>query len=249
MIAWAAPPSGVVLQAASVHVWAWDDACSAEDVRWYQALLSPEEQVRVDRFLREQDRVRYVVNHGVMRCLLGQYLGVAPQSLRFDWNEYGKPRVVPPDLQFSLSHSGGMALLAVAADSVVGVDVEQIRPIAEDVAERFFSPEEQSALRGLPDADWLGGFYRCWTRKEAVLKADGVGLHRALDSFTVSLSSSAEAAILAVQPEVPFSANWRLVHLAPAAGFVAALAVDAWPVEVCCYRFGALGGPEGASSG
>ena len=90
-------------------------------------------------------------------------------------------------MKFSLSHSKSIAVLAVDHAQPVGVDVEDVRPIEEDVADRHFSATELTDLRGLKGEAWLAGFYRCWTRKEAILKAEGVGLSRALDSFDVSL--------------------------------------------------------------
>ena len=137
------------------------------------------------RFLREGRMQSALILAGVT--------GGAPAGLRFDYSIHGKPSLTGTNaaLHFNLSHSDGLAALGVSHMRVLGVDIEHERPLKEDIAERFFSRGEVAALRALPEAERLAAFYRCWTRKEAVVKAIGEGLSRPLDSFDVTLDAGA----------------------------------------------------------
>ena len=140
-----------------------------------------------------------------MRRILGSYLRRSPESLVYREAEGGKPELVlttnEPPLRFNLSHSKSIALLAVCLDSEIGVDVEDIRPIERDVATRFFSPAEIASMAPLDGEAWFDAFYRCWTRKEAILKVEGMGLRIPLDSFDVSVLADEPADLLAVRPK------------------------------------------------
>jgi 4'-phosphopantetheinyl transferase len=116
----------------------------------------------------------------------------------------------------------------VAVDRRTGIDVEQIRPLAEmcEIARRHFSGRETTQLFSLPRQSQEEAFFRCWTRKEAYLKALGCGLSLALDSFDVSLLPDAAPALLAARDEAD-AARWRMAELRPAAGYVGAVVVEA----------------------
>jgi 4'-phosphopantetheinyl transferase len=224
-----------------VHVWVWETTCSADDPDQYVGLLSLDECLRMERFHFEKDRVHYGVSHAILRILLGRYLSVQPSSISFDRNEFGKPRLaqalMASELTFNLSHTKGIGLLAVAVGLEIGVDIEKVRPVEYGTIERYFSTEEQLSLATLTGADWLNGFYNCWTRKEAILKGEGLGLNVRLDAFDVSLIPNMRAVVLGVRPSAGFTSNWHLVDLRPALGFVGALAIDGAPASVSCYRF------------
>ena len=142
---------------------------------------------------------------GRLREILSRYLDLAPAALRFDHNAYGKPSVAGAGLHFNVSHSGDWAMLAVSAEQEVGIDIERIDPsfVQEQIPERFFSPREVAQLRSLPPSEQTGAFFRCWTRKEAYIKARGLGLALALDSFDSFAASRRSAALVA---------RGRLVH-------------------------------------
>ncbi len=240
-IEWPAPPSTLSMQTGTVHVWAWNYDCSAESLERYISLLSPDECLRMRRFRFKRDRFRYAVRHGVLRILLGRYIGLPPFSISFGQNEFGKPHLAPTStalgLTFNLSHTSHIALLAVATGCTVGVDVEEVRPIEPGLVERYFSPHEQAALRALTGKGWLEGFFNCWTRKEAILKAEGTGLQIRLDAFDVTLNPKEQAAVVGVRTAAGFTSSWHLTELQPAPGFIGALASDTPPVKVICYRF------------
>jgi 4'-phosphopantetheinyl transferase len=163
------------------------------------AWLSGEERIRAASFQRVRDRWRYVARHGLLREMLALRLGCAPDALRFTVTEFGKPALAQGGPGFSLSHSRGLALIAIADRGEIGCDIEKRDPsfACAATAERFFAPAERRTLASLRPADYCEGFYNCWTRKEAYLKALGCGLSRPLDSFEVSLAPAEPARLLA----------------------------------------------------
>ena len=202
-------------------------------------ILDQQERERMQRFHFAPDRARYAVAHATLRRILGAYLQQPAAGLRFDANGFGKPelhqRELSSSLQFSLSHNRSIALLAVAKERPVGVDVEEVRPIEPEVADSHFSASERSQLNQLQGEAWLLGFYRCWTRKEAILKAEGVGLFRALDSFDVSLLPDETADLLGTRKH--FSYPWRLHDLSPSAGTIGAVASAPPHTKLICFSF------------
>lgn len=195
-----------------------------------QTLLDRDELERAASFHFDRDRHRYVVGRGVLRLLLARYLDRDPRELRFAYGSERKPSLVGGGLEFNLAHSEGSVLYAFSPAFEVGIDVELLRPDVADnaVAERFFSPGEVAALRGLPAADQAHAFLTCWTRKEAFLKARGDGLKLPLDSFDVTLrpGEPAEVTRTAWAPEE--RARWQLADLSETdRGEIAALAAPA----------------------
>jgi 4'-phosphopantetheinyl transferase len=230
---WRSPRRDHILLDGEVHVWRAGIDQRASKFAPFQQILAADEQARADRFHFERDRHRYIVARGILRTLLGSYLNLAAVDVRFVYNEYGKPSLDPAlrqnDLHFNVSHSGDLALFAIARHAQVGVDIEFIRSNIEygQIAQRFFSPEEQHALSLLPVTEIGIAFFRCWTRKEAYIKARGQGLSIPLDQFTVSLGADEPASLLHYQNDPQEAARWSLYDLAPGAGYAAALAVEA----------------------
>jgi len=168
-----------------LHIWSL--AASADNDR-YLIHLSADEIARKDRFVFERDQTAFLVGRGRLREILSGEMDIPPADIRFDYGANGKPFVADGPT-FNLSHSDGIACLAVHTDMVLGVDIEGHRDVERDVARRFFSPTEYAALMALPDEDRQAGFFRCWTRKEAIVKALGGGLSIPLDAFDVTLSN------------------------------------------------------------
>jgi 4'-phosphopantetheinyl transferase len=210
-----------------VHVHAWDLDLPPLPADWQ--ILSEEEALRARRFAFPRDRDRYVRAHSTMRALLAGYSGTLPAEISFSSNSYGKPQIqlahTKERLQFNLSHSAGMAVLAVARAYVLGIDLEILRPIDREVAEHHFSRHELLVLRTLSNEEWLPGFYRCWTSKEALLKGEGLGLNLPLDAFDVEVRPRRSPALLASRPPADIAAGWRLIELNPARNAVGVLAV------------------------
>ncbi|WKZ47160.1 MAG: 4'-phosphopantetheinyl transferase superfamily protein [Anaerolineales bacterium] len=221
MTEWLIAPEIFELSSRQVDVWRVHLVSFPPD----ENSLSPDERQRAVKFHFDKDRHRYIVSHASLRGILARYLQRAPEGLPFSVNEYGKPFLTDHELEFNLSHSGDYALIAVTRGRNVGVDVEQIRAEVEieELARRNFSPREVSELMALPPEQRLSGFYNCWTRKEAYIKAQGLGLSLPLDSFDVSLG---EPAILhATRPNADEAAQWTMLPLDVDSGYAGALAV------------------------
>jgi 4'-phosphopantetheinyl transferase len=224
------------IPAGEVHLWAWALEPAEADPSAHVAILDSQELQRMRSFYFARDRDRYAVTHANLRRILGAYLKQPPEQVSLRADRLGKPELAQGDsLAFNLSHSRSIAVLAVTHGEPVGVDVEDVRPIEPEVAARYFSAAELAALDQLRGDAWLTGFYRCWTRKEAILKAEGVGLHRALDSFDVELLGEETAALLATRED--FRYRWKLHHLTPAAGIIGALATAQPQARLRCFNF------------
>jgi len=233
------PASGILtaISADEVHLWAWPLQITAEDLSAHTEILEPTGLERMHCFHFALDRERYAVAHANLRRILGGYLHQPAKTISFRANRFGKPELAgsASSLHFNLSHSKSIAVLAVAHGLPLGVDVEDVRPIEPEVAATHFSASELSQLAQLTGDAWLGGFYRCWTRKEAILKAEGVGLHRALDSFDVGLSPGAPAELLGTR--VRFSYPWKLYDVSPAPGTIGALATALGEARIARFSF------------
>jgi len=190
------------------------------------AVLDADEQARADRFRFPEHRRRFVVAHAAVRGILAQRLGVAPGELQFATNAHGKPFLVPPGAPlFSLSHSHEMALCAVSGAGELGVDIEWCRELPHaELARRFFAPDEASALAALAEHEQLAGFFACWTRKEAYIKAKGLGLSLPLDAFSVSADPQLAPALLSSRHESSDVDHYRFWEIPVAPGYRATLA-------------------------
>lgn len=203
----------------------------------YAEWLSKDERDRAERYLILDHRRRYAITHGALRVVLSCYMGVDPSSLKFAYGPRGKPSLLGDGPQFNLSHSAQLAMIAVAA-APLGIDCEKMRHLERllDIGRRQFSAVEYEALQKIPEADRLLAFYRCWTRKEAYVKALGLGL-AALDVFDVDLGERARLLSLRDGEDL---ANWSLLDVSPSAGFVGACAVRMPKANVITHRLGEL---------
>ena len=194
--------------------------------------LSEAERARAARFVFERDRRRFIAGRAWLRQLLAARLEVAPEAIELVYGPQGKPgltrRFADSDLRFNLSHCDDVAVYAFAHGREVGVDVERVRELrdADDIAARFFSRLEYEAYRALGPRDRPLGFFNCWTRKEAFIKALGEGLSHPLDRFDVSLAPGEPARILRVAGVPGESCGWHLEAFTPEPSFVAAVVVD-----------------------
>jgi 4'-phosphopantetheinyl transferase len=206
-------------------------------------LLSPDEQERAERFHRELDRIQFRLTHSAVRMILAQYLNVGPQELSFASGIGGKPELAShfrdTGIQFNLSHSSELALLAVAREAVVGADVEWINPeiAIGEIAERFFSAAEIQVLNALPADERVDAFFSCWTRKEAYIKALGEGLSVPLDSFEVAFGSQRAAALVAVRANPAELSRWSMYDLKVPKGYKGALVVEGTTHRIREFRW------------
>ena len=188
------------------------------------ASLDAEERSRAAAFRYDRDRKRFIARRGQLRERLAEETGETPHAIRIAADAHGKPFLPGhPELSFNLSHSRTLALVAIGRGVAIGCDIEWRDPALAEraVAERLFAPAERTALAALPDALWVGGFFNCWTRKEAYVKALGLGLSYPLDAFTVSVVPDEPARLIAAET------GWSLTSFEPAPGYQAALVVGA----------------------
>jgi len=226
-----------------VHVWRAALDQTASRIQSFLHTLAADERARAERFYLERDREHFVVARGVLRAVLGWYLNRAPECLSFCYGSHGKPALAGDSggdaIRFNVSHSGGVALYAVTRGREVGIDLERIRfdvAVAE-IAERFFSRGEIAMLRALPTEAQRQAFFRCWTRKEAYIKARGEGLSLPLDQFDVSLAPGEPAELLRTRRDPSEASRWSIEELIPAPGYVAALAVEARGWRLTCWQW------------
>ncbi len=230
-IEWSLPSTPLILGDNEVHVWRAPLDQPPPKIERFRDILDAEERARADGFHFQSDREHFIVAHAVLRIILGSYLNRLPNCLSFRSSSYGKPALIPDrvsdPIRFNMSHSHGMALYAIACSREVGIDVEFIRyGLHEDqIAERFFSGREITALRMLPPALRSYAFFLCWTRKEAYIKGRGEGLSLPLDQFDVSLTPGEPAELLGTRPDALETDRWSLTDLSfGLPGYAAALA-------------------------
>jgi len=235
MIRWPAAPDPLPPLDGNVHVWAvhLDDSSFDKDPSLRR--LSSEEQERAARFKFSRDRRRYILAHVALRDILSAYLNITGEAVRFDVGESGKPKLARAfaeyALEFNLTHSNERALIALGKSRVVGVDIEFVHrdfPFHE-VATHFFTAREVSALNGLPETLQRTAFYKCWTSKEAFLKAKGVGLSGALDEVEIACKDADHVIIGAAV------SGWSLKELELGDGYEGALVVEGRAAPILCY--------------
>ena len=216
-----------VLKENEVHVWRVSLDALAEECEGLAAVLSFDEKQRAERFRFEKDRKQYIVSHGILRKLLSGYLKCEAREIVFAANDFGKPFIENARLKFNLSHSENIALIAIANKLEVGVDVEALDRKVEylDLAKRFFSQSEFEELATYPEKSLIHAFFRCWTGKEAIIKAKGEGLSIPLDSFSLSLSGDGIQKISLSQQEIE-SSTWALAPIEVNESYLAALAYE-----------------------
>lgn len=239
---WNIPVSFPALEPDCAHVWFVSLDLSIEQSRRLTRMLTADERARSERYHFERDRSRFAVGRAYLRGFLGRYCGLPPSSLRLGANSFGKPFLhnahPSPDLRFNLAHSGGGALFAFTLSREIGVDLEQIRPGVDllAIARRFFSADEYGALQRVPTAEREDAFFRCWTRKEAYIKARGEGLSIPLDSFSVSLVPGRPAALTAHRNDPEELERWTMTDVSPRPDMRGALVVEGRSISILRWQ-------------
>lgn len=222
----------LALEDGELHIWHANRSGGRSNVPRFLDLLSTDERERMARFRFDPDREDFAFARGMLRTVLGHYLGTAPAEVRFSRSPHGKPSLASPHgtyrLQFNLSHTLGYVLVALCLDRTVGVDVERLRTDieVEDLAAKFFSSAEKRAIRSLPNGERRRAFFHCWTRKESLLKAWGGGLLHPLDAFDVSVQPHVERIRLITRPRAEQARWWRIFDVAVPEEFAAAVSVQ-----------------------
>jgi 4'-phosphopantetheinyl transferase len=234
--------ANLVIGEAEIHIWLTALERSQAEVHDLGQTLNADERDRAERFHFPRDRDRFIVSRALLRALLGRYLSCGPETLRFHHGPNGKPALAADSddarIRFNLTHCDDIAVYAVSSGRELGVDVERIRPNlpVTEMAEHYFSAWEAATLEALPPADRYESFFRCWTRKEAYVKATGRGLSVPLDQFHVSLVPGEPAALLLHHTDPMETARWSLQDLPLPPGYAGAVAVEGNGWKLRCGR-------------
>jgi 4'-phosphopantetheinyl transferase len=233
------------LNSGEIHVWTATLAVPAEMIARHRKLLADEEKARAERFLVPRVRERFTVARAILRRLLSGYVGSAPETLCFGYADHGKPYLAHHSgLRFNLSHAGDAALIAIALQREIGIDIEAATREVDvlGVARKVFSPDEYARLTALAPQERPAAFFRLWTRKEAYIKARGEGFGYPTRSFSVSHLPGDQDALLADARKGIAPDDWRIIEIAAPDGFRAALAAPGrdwsvlrFDVSTICY--------------
>lgn len=214
-----------------IHVWNANLNRKLPFVHSMFETLSANEKLRAAKFRFERDRNHFVVGRGFLRSVLAGYLGLSAGEIQFSYSRFGKPSLIlaaqHPPLQFNLSHSNGMALLAVSSANEIGIDIEFVDQDFDwgRIADNYFSPRELSEMKALSEYRQTEAFFTGWTRKEACIKALGMGLSYPLNQFEVSMESS-DPRLVMLNDEFKQTRKWSLVSIPTEPGYLAAMAVE-----------------------
>jgi 4'-phosphopantetheinyl transferase len=241
------PPS---LARGDVHVWWFALDREPAELEACAALLAEDERRRVSRYRFPRDRERATAARGLLRVLLGRYAGCAPGALHFDYGPHNKPLLAGSPIDFNLSHCRGLGVCAIALDQPVGVDVEYVQSDLDHgaIASYSFSRAERAALTTQSGPDLARAFFRCWTLKEAYIKARGGGLSIPLGGFDVPMTVMHGGAQPVLSREAaPEAHGWFVRELETEPEFAAAVAVRSPTGNVREWRLSTCG-PELASA-
>ena len=251
---WTEPPTRLTIQEDEVHVWRADLQAPGSVGEQLAAALDDAESRQAQRFRFARHRDRFMARRAMRRWILARYLQIEPAALELDFAQYGKPLLgsrYGSDLRFNCSHSENLALLAISRGRDVGVDLERIKPDFSDdaIPERFFTPREAALLRALPAQQQADAFFELWVRKEAYVKARGMGLSLALDSFEIPLGDVELVRQLHAAPQSAGAGPWTMMAFRPAPAYPAALVVQGHACTLRGWTWSCPQGEDGHRSG
>ena len=232
------------LTAPDLYIWCASLNASPDELSRFSSLLSPDEKTRAEKFYFERDANRYIVGRGILRLLVGAYLGMEASRIEFTYGPHGKPAVEAifqnKILQFNLSHSNDQAVYIFGWDRSVGIDIEHIRPMqdADDFAEQFYSARERDLINSLSGDEKWTAFFKIWTCKEAFLKANGSGLTVPLDHTEIHLQSDGSVTLTFTDEVAGQAAPWHIETFEPVVDYQAAIAVAGHPCRIIFRQLG-----------
>lgn len=236
-LTWSFPKRFPRLAPHEIHVWLVSITENKDQLASLWDFLTPAEKEKAHQFKFAKLKQRFIVSQGTLRFLLGKYLKTKPEKIIFERNKYGKPYVknLSTTIKFNLSHAHNLVLFAFTLKHEIGIDIELARrnfPI-DEISKRFFHADENQALLALPAKQRVAAFFNCWVRKEALIKAIGLGLFYALDKFNIDFSAHQSR----VQIENPAKkSSWVVKKLSVPPGYLAALATENQNAKVKLFR-------------
>jgi 4'-phosphopantetheinyl transferase len=240
---WCEKSEGPSLGQFEIHIWriglVWPDIVESR----LKVFLTDEEFHRADGFHFARDQKRFIIRRAVLRRLLASYLGTRAALIHLRPGPYGKPFIreqeEPGGIRFNCSHSGDFGLIAISRGGELGCDVEQHRQLedAQDLAAACFSESEIKELAKLPQSLKMPGFFNCWTRKEAFVKAIGLGLSFPLNRLSVSLTPGRPATLLDVAENPEAIKRWTMISLDVGPDYSAALVFEGRNANLQCFEW------------
>ena len=230
-IIWQNSPSQPLLTNNRVHVWRANLDLPMIEIERLAAILSTDEIAKANKFHFIEHRKRFIAARGILRQLLGNYLEIRPNKIKFEYSGYGKPRLAASmddsSLQFNVSHSLNYALYGFTNNHLIGVDLEFLREIkdAAELAKRFFTAGEFQSIADLTGRERQKAFFQIWTAKEAYFKAIGTGLSGSLTDIELSFEGE-NLKLFAIKENIHAISNWSIHNYVPAANYTATVAVD-----------------------
>ena len=228
MVKWKKPENIVKLSEDATHIWRLSLELKSNQLDELKSFLLQDELARAEQFYFDKHRNHYIAARGQMRKILNAYLNLGKETLVFSYNDFGKPYLKNKLLHFNLSHAHNLALFAVNLKHELGVDIEWMHRKTKilEIGERFFSTNEYSELKSLPDKFQRQGFFNCWTRKESYIKARGKGLGIPLSKFEVSLKPNDPVLLKSTLHDPEAVNNWTLYAFDPHPEYAAALTIN-----------------------
>jgi len=226
-----------------VHVWRVFLDSTPFEIESLLGILSADELERAGRFHFETDQKRFIVARGILRKILGRYVKINPRNLCFKYTSHGKPVLAANSgydaFRFNLSHSDAFALYAVTLDRNIGIDIERVREDidVEQIARRYFSQDEISSLKRIHKNKRFEVFFKYWTRKEAFIKATGLGISFPMERCDVSLISGRGLSPITLPNDNREHPHWYGQDLFPGPGYAAAIAVEGGDWDLSCWHY------------
>ena len=225
----------IPLTPAEIHLWLafYDEITDERLLSEYRALLNAAEKEQEKRFYFARDRLRYLVTRALVRTVLSRYLPIHPRDWMFSTNAYGCPQIANAEakeecISFNISHTHSLIVLGVTRHRALGVDVENVeaREALLDIADRFFAPQEVTALNAVPMAQQQYRFFEYWTFKESYIKARRMGLSLPLNKFSFHYSHD-QSVEIAIDPELADDATrWQFWQFRPRSEYLVALCAE-----------------------
>jgi 4'-phosphopantetheinyl transferase len=226
-----------------VHVWRSSLEMMPSHVKTLKQILSADELNRAGRFYFQKDSDHFVAARGFLRLILGKYLGIEPGEILFCYGPHGKPELAEgingKSVRFNVTHSHGLAIYAVTRGHNVGVDLEYLHPdlVVEDIMEQWFQPREIASLKAHPHHIRMRVFFTYWTRKEACLKALGMGLVHDLNRVEFSETIGEPLGIHNIYEKARKDSLWTVKDLDAGFGYAAALAIEGHGFQLQCWQW------------
>lgn len=224
----------------NIHIWVLKTSSQKPYLDAFNKVLSEDEKRKAGKFRFEKDRNTSIVARGALRILLGKYLDRPPETINFNYGEFGKPEIdSSQNLNFNVSHSRDLIVIGFVRNLDIGIDVEFIKKDFDvmEIVDNYFSEREIKFINNVPKKLQTDVFYRGWTRKEAFIKAKAKGLTFALDSFSISTDSDERAEVKETLWDSKEKHLWRIVPFKTLPDYKAAIAVNGKITSVNSFLF------------